>query len=74
MSDAPTPTFLFTDIEGSTSLWESEPEAMAAAVARHDTVLREAVQGHGGAIVKTTGDGIYAVFDTATDALGSVIA
>ncbi|HYM15502.1 MAG TPA: adenylate/guanylate cyclase domain-containing protein, partial [Dehalococcoidia bacterium] len=67
-------TFLFTDIEGSTSLWEGEPEAMAAAVARHDTVLREAVQGHGGRIVKTTGDGIYAVFESAAEALASVLA
>src|SRR6185437_255601 len=69
-----TATFLFTDIEGSTSLWEGQPEAMAAAVARHDAVLREAVQGHGGRIVKTTGDGIYAVFETAPGALASVLA
>ncbi|MGH7734685.1 MAG: adenylate/guanylate cyclase domain-containing protein, partial [Gemmatimonadales bacterium] len=67
-------TFLFTDIEGSTSLWEAQPEQMAQAVARHDAVLREAVQGHGGRIVKTTGDGIYAVFETAPGALASVLA
>ncbi|MDE2358415.1 MAG: adenylate/guanylate cyclase domain-containing protein [Betaproteobacteria bacterium] len=66
-------TFLFTDIEGSTSKWEGHPEQMAQAVAGHDAVLREAVQGHGGHIVKTTGDGIYAAFPAPDDGLGAVI-
>ena len=66
-------TFLFTDIEGSTSKWEEHPEQMAQAVAGHDALLREAVQGHGGHIVKTTGDGIYAAFPTPEDGLGAVI-
>ncbi len=66
-------TFLFTDIEGSTSLWEEHSERMAQAVAGHDALLREAVQGHGGHIVKTTGDGIYAAFPTPDDGLGAVI-
>ncbi len=66
-------TFLFTDIEGSTSKWEEQPELMAQAVAGHDTLLRDAVQGHGGHIVKTTGDGIYAAFPTPEDGLGAVI-
>src|SRR5574340_1786911 len=74
MPDAPIPTFLFTDIEGSTSKWEEQPEVMAGAVARHDAVLREAVQGHGGRIVKTTGDGIYAGCGTAPEPLLSVLA
>ncbi|MGE5089529.1 MAG: adenylate/guanylate cyclase domain-containing protein, partial [Candidatus Levyibacteriota bacterium] len=66
-------TFLFTDIEGSTSKWEEHPQQMAQAVAGHDAVLRQAVQGHGGHIVKTTGDGIYAAFPTPDDGLGAVI-
>src|SRR5215210_638716 len=52
-----TVTFLFTDVEGSTRLWEEQPEAMKAALARHDEILRDAVQSHAGHIVKTTGDG-----------------
>ena len=66
-------TFLFTDIEGSTSKWEEHPEQMARAVAGHDALLREAVQSHGGHIVKTTGDGIYAAFPAPGDGLGAVI-
>ncbi len=73
--DAPSTilTFLFTDIEGSTSKWEEHPEQMAQAVAGHDAVLREAVQGHGGHIVKTTGDGIYAAFPAPDDGVAAVI-
>ena len=73
MEMSSTLTFLFTDIEGSTSKWEEQPEQMAQAVGRHDGLLREAVQGHGGRIVKTTGDGIYAAFETAGDGLAAVI-
>ncbi len=62
-----TVTFLFTDIEGSTRLWEQYPEAMKAALARHDAILWEAVAAHGGHVVKTTGDGIFAAFETAPD-------
>jgi hypothetical protein len=66
-----TVTFLFTDIEGSTRLWEAHPEAMKGALARHDEILRDAVVSHGGHLVKTTGDGIHAVFGRAVDAVGS---
>jgi class 3 adenylate cyclase len=45
-----TVTFLFTDIEGSTRLWESQPAAMQAALARHDALVRECVAGRGGHI------------------------
>ena len=58
-------TFLFTDIEGSTRLWEQEPERMRAALERHDALCRGAVLAAGGQIVKTTGDGIHAVFEDA---------
>ena len=39
-----TVTFLFTDLEGSTRLWEEHPEAMRGALARHDAILRDAVE------------------------------
>ena len=60
VSDLPTGTvtFLFTDLEGSTRLWEQHPEAMRAALARHDEILRDAVEKRGGHVVKTTGDGL----------------
>ena len=67
-------TFLFTDLEGSTRLWEENPEAMRAALARHDEILRDTVEGHGGHVVKTTGDGLHAAFATAHDGLGAAIA
>ena len=53
-----TVTFLFTDLEGSTRLWEEHPEAMKVALARHDAILRDAVAEHDGHVVKMTGDGI----------------
>ena len=68
-----TVTFLFTDLEGSTRLWEEHPDAMQAALARHDEILRGAVAGHGGHVVKTTGDGVHAAFRTAHDAFGAAI-
>ncbi len=57
------PVFLLTDIEKSTRLWESHPEAMKAALERHDSILERCVQSHGGLIVKNTGDGVFAVFE-----------
>jgi predicted ATPase/class 3 adenylate cyclase len=56
-------TFLFTDIEGSTRLWELEPDRMQEALAAHDRISRAVVEKHRGRIVKTTGDGMCAVFD-----------
>ena len=67
-------TFLFTDVEGSTRLWEEHPDAMRDAMARHDELLRDAVESHGGFIVKTTGDGFHAVFATAHDAVTAAVA
>ena len=51
-----TVTFLFTDVEGSTSLWEREPEAMRAGLARHDELLRSVLADHGGHVFSTAGD------------------
>jgi predicted ATPase/class 3 adenylate cyclase len=59
-----TVTFLFTDLEGSTKLWEQFPREMKAALARHDEILRRSIESHGGQVIKTTGDGVHAVFDT----------
>ena len=56
-------TFLFTDIEGSTRLWEQEPERMRPVMARHDAVSKSAVERNHGTIVKMTGDGVHAAFD-----------
>ncbi len=67
-------TFLFTDIEGSTRLWEKTPDEMRAALARHDALGAAAVTGHRGRVVKTTGDGIHAVFDDPLDAIAATIA
>jgi predicted ATPase/class 3 adenylate cyclase len=69
-----TVTFLFTDLEGSTRLWEEQPEAMKGALARHDGVLRQAVAGEGGRVVKGTGDGLHAVFGTAEAAVSAAVA
>lgn len=63
--------FLATDIEGSTALWEAEPDLMQEALARHDAILRTAVSNEGGRVFKETGDGIYAVFADAAAALAA---
>src|SRR5215472_11042703 len=68
-----TVTFLFTDLEGSTRLWERHPGAMKAALARHDEILRDAIAANGGHVVKTTGDGIHAVFGSAHAALDASV-
>jgi len=66
-------TFLFTDIEGSSRLWEEDPERMKFALARHDAICRAIVGSHQGLIVKTTGDGVYAAFDDAFDAVAAAL-
>ena len=67
-------TFLFTDIEGSTRMWDQSPERMQAALACHDALARDAVQSHRGDIVKMTGDGIHAAFTDPLDAVRASIA
>ena len=69
-----TVTFLFTDIEDSTRLWEQHPEYMTDALRLHDELLRDCVEQHGGLVVKTTGDGLHAVFVAAADALRAAVA
>ncbi len=66
-------TFLLTDIEGSTRLWEEHPEAMRESVARHDALGEEVVRRHGGALLKSRGEGdsLFAVFTSATEAVAA---
>jgi predicted ATPase/class 3 adenylate cyclase len=68
-----TVTFLFTDIQGSTRLWENEPEAMRGSLARHDLLLRQAILASGGSVFKTIGDAFCAAFATATDAIAAAV-
>jgi len=66
-------TFLFTDIEGSSQLWEREPERMQGALKRHDELVRAAVDGNHGHVVKMLGDGAHAVFSDPRDAVSAAI-
>ena len=69
-----TVTFLFTDIEGSTRLWERHRAEMQRALADHDAIIRDAIEAHAGYLVKTTGDGAHAAFAIATDAIAASLA
>ena len=69
-----TVTLLFTDIEGSTKLWETEPEPMTRALRRHDETLRTAIEQAGGFVFKTVGDAFCAAFATAQEALAGALA
>jgi predicted ATPase/class 3 adenylate cyclase len=64
-------TFLFTDIEGSTRLWESHPSEMRKALERHDEILRSIIEGSGGYVFSTAGDAFSAAFARAADAFAS---
>jgi predicted ATPase/class 3 adenylate cyclase len=64
---------LFTDVEGSTRLWEVEPQRMPMAMALHDALAREAVAHGGGAVVKMIGDGVHAAFDDPLGALAAAL-
>ena len=64
-------TFLFTDLEGSTALWDEHPGAMQDALAHHDALLRAAVADAGGRVVKEMGDGLYAVLPSPTAAVAA---
>ena len=68
-----TVTFLFTDLEVSTRLWEDHPEDMKVALARHDEIVRSTIESHRGHVVKGTGDGFHGVFHTAHDAIDAAL-
>jgi predicted ATPase/class 3 adenylate cyclase len=67
-------TFLCTDIVGSTQRWEQHPDAMRIALARHDALLRQTVAAHDGVVFKSGGDGVFAAFARAPDALAAAVA
>ena len=66
-------TFLVTDIEDSTRLWESNPTEMAEAVRMHDIIVRSAIERQGGHVFAAGGDGFSAVFPSAVDAVTAAI-
>lgn len=66
-------TFLFTDIEGSTRLWEENPRAMRVALARHDALLHHVIEHHGGTVFKTIGDAFCAVFTSPSRAVEAAL-
>ena len=75
MREPPTGTvsFLFTDIVGNTRLWEKFPNQMGEALARHDSLIRSAVEDHAGFVFKTVGDAVYAAFQSPRDSLEAAI-
>jgi predicted ATPase/class 3 adenylate cyclase len=66
-------TFLFTDIEGSTQLWEQHPPAMEVAQARHDRILREAIESNKGYVFQVIGDEFSAAFEIAELAVRAAV-
>src|SRR4051812_32808308 len=76
MPDLPTGTvtFLLTDIEGSTALWERDRAAMREAVGRHLVILQSLIAAHHGVLSKTIGDSTQAAFASAEDALRAAVA
>jgi predicted ATPase/class 3 adenylate cyclase len=69
-----TVTFLFTDIEGSTRLWQDYPKKMKIALEIHDTMLRTEINAHNGYVFKTVGDAFCAAFHTAIDGVNAALA
>jgi serine/threonine protein kinase/class 3 adenylate cyclase len=69
-----TVTFLFTDIQGSTAMWERNPTRMEAALARHDEIVRTVVESNGGYVFKTVGDAFCAAFTIPRQALDATLA
>jgi predicted ATPase/class 3 adenylate cyclase len=66
-------TFLFTDIEGSTALWEEHPDQMRLALARHDAIMRAAIEDNHGCVFKTVGDAFCAAFAAAPNAVAAAL-
>jgi class 3 adenylate cyclase len=68
-----TVTFLFTDVEGSTVLWDRHPTAMRDALAEHDRLIRAAVDAHRGYVFTTAGDSFAVAFEHVRDALDAAL-
>jgi predicted ATPase/class 3 adenylate cyclase len=75
MTDLPTGTitFLYTDIEGSTRLWEQQPAEMHSALQRHDAILRQAIEANAGQVFRTVGDAFCAAFSAAPQAVAGAV-
>jgi len=69
----PEKAFLFTDLEGSTRLWELAPGPMSVALARHDDIMHRFIEQYGGSVFKTVGDAFCAVFPDVTAALAAAL-
>jgi class 3 adenylate cyclase len=67
-------TFFFSDIEGSTHLWDVQPSEMDQAVSAHDQIVGGTIEGHNGVVFKTGGDSFCAAFDNPRDALAAAVA
>ena len=68
-----TAAYLFTDVVGSTRLWEQHPEQMQGALARHDAIMRTAFGRHGGEVFSIAGDSFGAAFATASAAVTAAV-
>jgi len=68
-----TVTFLFTDVEDSTRLWEEAPTEMADGVRVHDAIVRGTIERHDGYVFGIGGDGFRAAFSTVADAVAAAI-
>jgi predicted ATPase/class 3 adenylate cyclase len=68
-----TVTFLFTDVAGSTKMWEDSPEAMRRALERHDAIVRSSIESWHGHVFSTAGDAFGAAFSRASDAVGAAL-
>ncbi len=68
-----TVTFLFTDVEASTRRWEEHPDAMKDAMARHDSVVRGAIETNGGSVFTTAGDEFCAAFSSPQKAIEAAV-
>lgn len=66
-------TFLFTDIEGSTALWQHHPEQMRTNLVNHDALLRGAIESNQGVVFKTVGDAFCAAFQVASQGVRAAI-
>ncbi|HEV2907857.1 MAG TPA: adenylate/guanylate cyclase domain-containing protein, partial [Candidatus Eremiobacteraceae bacterium] len=71
--DNTTVILLFTDIQGSTTRWERDRNAMAAALRRHDVLMRDAISGSRGRVFKTMGDQFCAAFSTVSDSIAAAV-
>ena len=69
-----TVTFMLTDLESSTRMWEQEPTVMKAAMVRHDEILEKTIAGNQGFVFSRMGDGMAAAFATARDAVSAASA